>query len=253
MAQRGRPGLSSNSKLELWKRWREGQSLSDIGRALGKPPGSIHGVIAASGGISPRERTRRTDALELAEREEVSRGLAEGRSIRAIAGRLDRAPSTVSREIRRNGGRKKYRAARADERAWEHAKRPKPSLLEENAKLKQLVAEKLEADWSPQQIAGWLLALGNRARLRISHETIYRSLYVQTRGVLKRELAQQLRSGRTMRKGKRSSTKNQRRGQIIDAVSIRDRPAHIENRIKPGHWEGDLIAGAKNSHVATLV
>jgi IS30 family transposase len=160
----------------------------------------------------------------------------------------------VSREITRNEGRSKYRAALADDRAWTAAKRPKPCLLAKNKALRKIVAEKLQEDWSPQQIAGWLDATaGDNSALRVSHETIYRSLYLQTRGVLRRELVARLRSKRTMRRGKRSSTDGQRRGQIIDAVSIRDRPSEIESRATPGHWEGDLITGAKNTHIATLV
>ncbi len=187
MAQRGRPGLSVQQKKDLWSRWRQGQSLSEIGRALGKQAGSIHGVLAANGGITPRDRKRGACALSLAEREEISRGLAEGLFVRVIAGRLQRAASTVSREIARNRGRAHYRAARADERAWAEARRPKSCLLAKNAALRKLVAEKLQEDWSPEQIAGWLAAThdGDDA-MRVSHETIYRSLYLQTRRVLHR-------------------------------------------------------------------
>ncbi len=254
MAQRGRPGLSAQQKKDLWSRWRQGQSLSEIGRALGKQAGSIHGVLAASGGITPRVRTRNFRTLSPAEREEISRGLAEGLSLREIAAGLERAPSTVSREISRNRGRVEYRAARADDRAWTAARRPKICLLEKNAPLRKLVAERLQDDWSPEQIAGWLTATsGCGDGLRVSHETIYRTLYLQTRRVLRRELVARLRTKRTMRKGKRSSTHGQARGQIIDAVPIRDRPAVIDARTTPGHWEGDLITGAKNTHIATLV
>ena len=254
MARLGRPGLSDEQKTELWSRWRQGESLSEIGRALGKHAGSIYGVLAANGGVSPPARTRSSRVLSTPEREEVSRGLAEGKSVRAIAAKLKRSPSTVSREVARNKGRSKYRAARADERAWTMAKRPKCGLLAKNGRLRRLVAEKLQEDWSPEQISGWLAATDpGDDGLRLSHETIYRSLYLQTRGVLRRELLARLRTKRTMRRGKRSSTRGQTRGQIIDAVSIRDRPAEIGARLKPGHWEGDLIAGAKNTHVATLV
>lgn len=254
MAQRGRPGLSAQQKTELWRRWRQGQSISEIGRALGKQPGSIYGVLASNGGVTPAARTRNPRALQLIEREEISRGLAEGRSIRAIAAQLQRAPSTVSREIARNNGRSKYRAAAADDRAWNAAKRPKTCLLARNSKLRKLVAQKLLEDWSPEQISGWLAtARGDDVTMQVSHETIYRTLYQQARGVLKRELLARLRSKRTMRRGKRSSTDGQRRGQIVDAVSIRDRPAEVDARATPGHWEGDLITGAKNTHIATLV
>jgi len=245
--------LSAQQKKELWCRWRQGQSLSEIGRALGKQPGSIHGILASNGGVSPHVRTRGCRALTLADREEISRGLVEGLSVRAIAERLQRAPSTVSREITRNRGRSKYRAALADDRAWAAAKRPKICLLAKNEKLRKVVAEKLQEDWSPEQISGWLAATRGGAAMRVSHETIYRSLYFQTRGVLHRELLARLRSKRTMRRGKRSSTDGQRRGRIIDAVSIRDRPSEIDARTTPGHWEGDLITGARNTHIATLV
>ena len=253
MAQLGRPGLSAQQKQELWTRWRMGQSISEIGRALGKQSGSIHGVLASNGGVTPYVKSRACCALTLAEREEISRGLGEGLSVREIAALLQRAPSTVSREIARNRGRSKYRAALADDRAWIAAKRPKTCLLAKNKKLRKLVAEKLQEDWSPQQISGWLAATKRGPTMQISHETIYRSLYLKTRGVLQRELIACLRSRRTMRRGKRSSTEGQRRGQIIDAVSIRDRPSEIETRATAGHWEGDLIAGARNAHVATLV
>lgn len=254
MAQLGRPGMSAQQKKELWSRWRQGQSLSEIGRALGKQPGSVHGVLSSNGGLTPYVRTRSSRVLSLGDREEISRGLVEGLSVRQIAAQLRRAPSTVSREITRNAGRSRYRAALADDRAWIAAKRPKVCLLAKNEKLRKVVAEKLQEDWSPQQISGWLdTTAGDGTAMRVSHETIYRSLYQQTRGVLRRELVTRLRSKRTMRRGKRSSTDGQRRGQIIDAVSIRDRPSEIDARATPGHWEGDLITGAKNTHIATLV
>lgn len=254
MARRGRPGLSEREKKELWSRWRRGQSLSEIGRALGKHAGSIYGVLAASGGISPSTRTRSEAVLCLREREEISRCLAKGLSIRAIAERLRRTPSTVSREVARNGGRFKYRAARADERAWAKAKRPKKSLLAKNCALRKLVAAKLQEDWSPEQIAGWLAVKYARdSEMRVSHEAIYRTLYLHTKGSLHRQLLERLRTKRKMRKGKRSTTNGQKRGQIVDAVSIHERPAEIAARVKPGHWEGDLITGRRNTHVATLV
>lgn len=254
MAQRGRPGLSAQQKKELWSRWRCGQSLSEIGRALGKHAGSVYGVLAATGGMSPSTRTRSHEVLSLRDREEISRCLAKNLGVRAIAARLQRAPSTVSREISRNGGRTKYRAARADDRAWTKAKRPKKSLLARKPELRKLVAEKLQEDWSPEQIAGWLATMYvSDSEMRVSHETIYRTLYLQTRGALRRQLVERLRTKRSMRKGKRSSTNGQKRGQIIDAVSIHDRPGEISDRSKPGHWEGDLITGRGNTHMATLV
>ncbi|MCX4392577.1 IS30 family transposase [Streptomyces sp. NBC_01767] len=254
MARIGRPGLSDEQKHEVWRRWRDGQSLSEIGRALGKVPGSIHGVVAANGGFVPAARTRSAGVLSLAEREEISRGLAAGDSFRAIAGRLGRAPSTVSREVGRHGGRERYRAARADEGAWSNARRPKSCLLQQSPALRDTVAGKLKEDWSPRQIAGWLArTIAPEDGMYVSHETIYKSLFIQARGVLKKELVSHLRRRRTMRRSKNASTAGQQRGCIRDAVSIHERPAEAEDRAVPGHWEGDLITGAKNSHIATLV
>jgi IS30 family transposase len=246
--------LSEAGKKELWQRWRAGESISDIARALQKAPGSIHGMIEATGGFSPPQRRRRRCALTLAEREEVSRGLAAGESLRAIAARLGRSASTVCREVNRNGGRRNYRATEADERAWERARRPKRCLLAMNGRLRDMVARKLQEDWSPQQISGWLKReYPDDEAMHISHETIYRTLFVQARGALKRELLAHLRSRRLMRKGRRASTRGQLRGQIKDAVSFRERPPEAEDRAVPGHWEGDLISGSRNTHVATLV
>ena len=255
MARLGRPrGLSAAGKKALWERWRAGESVSDITRALKKPPGSIHGMLRATGGISPPQRRRRRCALTPAEREEISRGLASGDSMRAIAARLGRPASTVSREVGRNGGRKDYRATKADERAWERARRTKRCVLSVNARLRNLVAEKLREDWSPEQISGWLRRrYPDDEAMRISHETIYRTLFVQARGALKRELLSHLRSRRMMRKSRRASTAGQLRGQIKDAISIRERPQEAEDRAVPGHWEGDLLSGSRNTHVATLV
>jgi IS30 family transposase len=252
--RRPRRGLSDCERAELWRRWKDGQSLSDIGRALGKPPGSVHGFLSATGGIEPQVRQRGPRALSLAEREEISRGLSSGKSRRSIAARLGRAPSTVSREIKRNSGPRWYRAASADSRALFQARRPKRCKLAEHGRLRHLVASRLRLDWSPEQISGWLRRqFPDDERMRISHETIYRSLFIQARGVLKKELQDHLRSRRVMRHSKKADTAGQQRGQIIDAVSIRERPAEVEDRAIPGHWEGDLIAGSSNSHIATLV
>lgn len=254
MAQRGRPGLSASEKADLWKRWKEGETLSEIGRALGKHAGSIHGVLSLNGGIFPTKRRRSRLALTLLEREDISRGIAAGCSIRHIADLLGRAPSTVSREIGRHGGKKNYRAALADSAAWDRARRPKLCRLATNDKLQRLVAKKLRLDWAPEQIAGWLkVQYPDEAEMRVSHETIYRSLFIQARGVLKKELISHLRSKQTMRRSKHSHTKGQVRGQIIDGISIRERPSEVEDRAIPGHWEGDLIAGSNNTHIATLV
>jgi IS30 family transposase len=246
--------LSAAGKKELWERWRAGESISDIARALQKPPGSIHGVLAATGGFSPPERRRRGGALTLVEREEISRGLAAGDPMRAIGARLGRCASTVSREVERNGGRRNYRAHKAEEKAWERARRPKRCLLATNDRLCDVVAKKLKEDWSPEQISGWLKKrYPDDEAMRVSHETIYRTLFVQTKGLLKRELLAHLRSGRMMRKGRHASTAGQPRGQIKEAVSIRERPQEAEDRAVPGHWEGDLLPGSRNTHVATLV
>ncbi len=254
MAQMGRPGLSASQKRELWQRWKHGQSLSDIARALEKHPGSIHGVVSSNGGIVPLERRRSRLALSPLEREEISRGIAADRSMRKIASSIQRAPSTVSREIARNGGRKRYRASEADQGAWGRARRPKPCRLALSRRLQRIVAKKLSLEWSPEQISGWLKrSYPEDEEMQISHETIYRSLFVQARGVLKKELVGHLRTRRMMRRSKKASTRGQPRGQIVDAVSIRDRPAEIEDRAVPGHWEGDLLAGSNNTHIATLV
>jgi IS30 family transposase len=246
--------LSPQQKEELWAQWKAGRSLSDIGRNLGKHAGSIFGVLSLRGGIAPRPRARSRRSLSIHEREEISRGLVAGLSLRQIATQLGRAPSTISREVGRNSGRSKYRAANADERAWRSACRPKLCRLAVNRSLQMVVAKKLSNNWSPQQISGWLkVEYVNDRSMRISHETIYKSLFVQTRGVLRKELISHLRTRRLMRRGKNSTTRGQPRGRIVDAVSIRERPAEVDDRAIPGHWEGDLLAGGKNSHIATLV
>jgi len=254
MEQSKRRGLSPSQTKELWERWKRGESSQDIARAFGKLRGSIYSVLSSSGGIPPSTRRRSRLALSLSEREEISRGLAEGQSMRGIASSIQRAPSTVSREIGRHGGRATYRAAEAERRAWDHARRPKPCRLAVQRRLQKLVAQKLSLNWSPEQIAGWLKRRypGTKG-MQISHETIYRSLFVQARGVLKKELVAHLRTRRVIRRAKKSRTCGQGRGQIIDAVSIRERPAEVEDRAVPGHWEGDLLSGSNNTHIATLV
>jgi IS30 family transposase len=249
-----RRGLSAEQKAELWKHWKSGQSLHEIGRALGKDHVVVHFVLARHGGIAPPTRRRSRRVLTLAEREDISRGIACGRSIRAIAQRLSRACSTVSREVARHGGRAQYRANEADQQAWESALRPKPCLLATHSKLQEIVASKLILDWSPEQISGWLKnRYPDDEGLRVSHETIYRSLFIQARGALKQELIQHLRSQRRIRRSRHSSVHGHSQGRIVDAISIRERPAEVEDRAIPGHWEGDLLRGARNSHVATLV
>jgi IS30 family transposase len=254
MIERKRRGLSAEQKAELWKRWKAGQSLNEIGRALGKDHVVVHFVLARHGGIAPPSRCRSQRALTLAEREEISRGIASGCSTRTVAQRLHRVPSTVSREIARHGGRTQYRANEADHQAWESAQRPKPCLLATYSQLQQIVAGKLMQDWSPQQISGSLkMEYPNDESLRVSHETIYRSLFIQARGALKQELVGHLRSKRRIRRSRHASVHGHSQGRIVDAISIRERPAEVEDRAVPGHWEGDLLRGAGNSHVITLV
>jgi len=254
MEQVGTRGLSADQRGELWVRWKAGQSLSDIGRALGKHAASIFGVVASRGGIAPPVRRRSRLALTDSEREEISRGVAAGFSIRCMAAGLGRAPSTVSRELARNGGALTYRASDADRRAWHQARRPKPCLLATHRRLQVAVASRLALDWSPEQISGWLRReFPHDEGMRVSAETIYRSLFIQARGAMKKELIGHLRRRHKFRRSKRSTTAGQPRGQIVDAVSIRERPASVADRALPGHWEGDLICGAKQSYIATLV
>jgi len=251
-----RPYLNYTGKLrdEIWDRYQRGESLTSIGRSIERHSSSIYGLLSKTGGIRPPERKRSRLALTLSEREEISRSLAQDNSIQFIADSLGRSRSTIYREINRNGGKKKYRAAQADKAAWDRAKRPKVCKLASNRKLPPIIEKKLRERWSPDQIAGWLkLTHPNDKSYHVSHETIYRSLFIQARGVLKKELQQFLKSKRTIRRSKQSSLKNDGLGQITNTVSIRERPAEVEDRAVPGHWEGDLISGSKNSHIATLV
>ena len=249
-----RVGFTAAQSAELWDRWRKGEGLTSIGRAFGKPSSCIFSHLRPTGGIRPRVRRRSRLALSLAEREEISRGLVAEQSIRSIARSLSRAPSTVSREIKRNGGYHRYRAAAADKRAWSEALRPKTCKLAMHACLRQAVERKLRHNWAPEQIAGWLRrTYPDNEAYHVSHETIYRSLFVQARGVLKKELMQHLRTGRPIRRSRHATAKADSRGQIPDMVSIRERPASVADRAVPGHWEGDLVAGSNNSYMATLV
>jgi IS30 family transposase len=246
-----RIGFTAQQSAELWERWKKGEGLKAIGRVFGKPSSCIFSHLAVSGGMRPPPRRRSRLALSLAEREEISRSLVAGRSARSMAIVLGRSPSTVSREIVRNGGSRSYRAAAADKRAWKQALRPKPCKLAVHHPLRQAVAEKLEQNWSPEQISGWLKRTHSGTEdCQVSHETIYRSLYVQARGVLKKELLLHLRSRRPIRRSRHATQKGR---QIANAVSIRERPASIEDRAVPGHWEGDLLCGSKNSNIVTLV
>jgi transposase, IS30 family len=254
MTQGMRSRLSPTEKTDIWSRWKSGQSLHEIGRAHGKPHSSIRCLLLPRGGIPPAARRRSRLALTLAEREDISRGIASGSSIREIARHVDRAASTVSREVTRHGGRPAYRAHEANDQAWDSALRPKGCLFSVNRKLRNIVASKLILDWSPEQISGWLKTqYPDDGSLRVSHETIYRSLFIQARGVLKKELMDHLRSKRHMRRSRHASEHGHCRGQIVDAISIRERPPEVEDRAIPGHWEGDLLSGAKNSYIATLV
>jgi len=247
-------GLSSAQKREIWKHWEIGESLCEIGRLLDIGSSSVWNIVKKNGGIVPRERKRAAGALSLLDREEISRGIAGGLSFRKIASGLNRPPSTIGREVTRNGGRERYRATEAERRAWDQALRPKQCRLRQNKRLREIVAEKLSGNWSPEQISGWLKKeFPADKTMQLSHETIYRSLFIQARGVLKKELTLHLRSKRQIRRSKSAPSKRAVRGQIIDAVSISERPAEAEDRAVPGHWEGDLISGSKNTHIATLV
>ena len=254
MKYRTRTFYTDEQKAEMWDRWKRGESMSSIGRAFDRESSSVFGQLSPTGGIRPPPRKRSRLALTLSEREEISRGIARQLSLRTIAVQLDRSPSTISREINRNGGLKSYRATQADQSAWERAHRPKPCKLANNPTLRYNVARKLRLNWSPEQIAGWLKRAypGNEDN-QVSHETIYRSLFIQARGVLKKELQLYLRTQRAIRRSKHASLKRDGLGQITHAVSISERPASVEDRAVPGHWEGDLIEGSNNSYIATLV
>jgi IS30 family transposase len=248
--------ISAAQREEFWRRYKAGESVLGIIGALGlgRRFANINRVLEASGGIAPVPRTRSQRVLRFGEREEISRGLAAGDSLRRIARQLNRAVSTVSQEVARHGGRRQYRAAHADSEAWESARRPKPCLLSQKRLLQRVVAVKLQQDWSPQQIAGWLRDhYPGDPEMWVSHETIYRSLFVQARGALKKELIGHLRTKRRFRRSRHATYKDQGRGAIIDAVSIRDRPAEVEDRAVPGHWEGDLVEGSRGTYIATLV
>ncbi len=254
MRYRTRIKYTVKQKTDIWNRWQRGESLNAIGRLFDRPSSSIFNMLAPTGGIRPALRQRFRLSLTLCEREEISRGVVSELSLRAIATQLGRSPSTISREINRNGGLKHYRASQADQAAWDRAHRPKPCKLVGNPMLRQIVARKLRCNWSPEQIAGWLKRQhpGDEHHT-VSHETIYRSLFIQARGVLKKELQLYLRTQRAIRRSKHASLKQDGLGKIKNMVSISERPASVEDRAVPGHWEGDLIGGSKNSYIATLV
>ena len=254
MKQRPRIYYSDSQKALMWERWKQGWTLHEIGKLFDRAHSSIHQILAETGGIRPAQRSRSSTALTLAEREEISRSMVAGESIRSTATRLGRAPSTISREIQRNGGRNSYRANQADDAAWDRARRPKRCKLIENRALAHIVAGKLRMLWSPEQIAGWLKhTYPGDGSHHVSHETIYRSLFIQARGALKKELLAHLRRTRGMRRSRHYTQKTAIHGKIVDAISISERPASIEDRAVPGHWEGDLVFGSGNSQIATLV
>ncbi len=254
MKRRPRIYYTESQKALMWERWRKGESLQRIAELFDRNHSSIQRILAETGGIQPAQRRRSRLALTLAEREEISRSVATGQSIRSVATRLGRAPSTISREIMRNGGQECYRANQADQAAWDRGRRPKTCSLAENRSLAHIVAGKLQLLWSPEQIAGWLKrTYPDDETFHVSHETIYRSLFIQARGVLKKELLQHLRRTRAMRRSRHHTQKSDDRRRIRDAVSISERPAAAEDRAVPGHWEGDLLCGNRSSQIATIV
>lgn len=254
MKRRTRIIYSAKQKELMWERWKKGDTLHDIGRLFDRGHSSIQRILQDAGGIRPAVRKRSRRSLTLAEREVISRGLAMELSMRTIASQLGRSPSTVSREINRNGGYACYRATAAENAAWQRTLRPKACKLVGRFNLIRVITRKLKCQWSPEQIAGWLKRqYPNDKNYHVSHETIYKSLFIQARGVLKKELLTCLRSQRVMRRSRHASLKRKGLGGIVDAISISERPASVEDRAVPGHWEGDLIAGPNNSYIATLV
>ena len=254
MKQRPRIHYTESQKALMWERWQKGESLQQIAQLFDRNHSSIQPILAATGGIRPAPRCRSRLALTLAEREEISRAVVAGHSIRSIAAQLGRAPSTISREIKRNGGQECYRASQADQSAWDRGRRPKTGKLAQNRALARIVAGKLQRQWSPEQVAGWLKrTYPDDTSRQVSPETIYRSLFIQARGALKKELVEHLRRTRVMRRSRHHTLKTDHHGRITDTVSISERPASVADRAVPGHWEGDLLFGSKNSQIATLV
>jgi IS30 family transposase len=254
MKQRPRIHYTESQKALMWERWQKGDTLHQIAQLFDRHHPSIARILGETGGIRPAPRRRSRLALTSAEREEISRAVVAGHSMRSIAALLGRAPSTVSREIKRNGGQESYRASRADQSAWDRGRRPKTCKLAQNRALAHIVAGKLQLQWSPEQIAGWLKqTYPADTSCQVSPETIYRSLFIQARGALKKELLEHLRRTRGMRRSRHYTQKTDQRGRITDTISISERPASVEDRAVPGHWEGDLLFGSKNSQIATLV
>jgi IS30 family transposase len=254
MKRRTRIYYTQTQKTLMWDRWQHGDTMHDIARLFDRGHSSVQRILTENGGIRPRERKRSSQCLTLAEREVISRGLASQLSMRTIATQLGRSPSTVSREIHRNGGYASYRASLAEEAAWQRALRPKDCKLADKPRLARIIAVKLQRLWSPEQIAGWLKRqFPEQECHRVSHETIYKSLFIQARGVLKKELMTCLRTQRIARRSKYTSKKGKGLGKIVEAVPISERPASVEDRAVPGHWEGDLIEGSNKTFIATLV
>jgi len=236
MKQRPRIYYTESQKALMWDRWRKGDSLQQIAQLFDRN----QRILAETGGIQPAQRRRSRLALTLAEREEILRSVAAGQSIRSIATLLGRAPSTISREIKRNGGQKCYRTSQADQAAWDRASHPRTCKLVENRALAYIVAGKLQLQWSPKQIAGWLKrTYPGDETFQVSHETIYRSLFIQARGALKKELVQHLRRTRVMRRSRHHTLKTDNHGRITDTVSISERPATVEDRAVSGHPPSD--------------
>jgi len=254
MKQRRRIYYTESQKALMWDRWQKGESLQEIAQLFDRNHSSVERILAEAGGIRRAQHCRSRVALTLHEREEISRAVVRGQSIRSIATRLRRAPSTISREIKRNGGPECYRGSEADQAAWDRSRRPKSCKLAKNRTLARIVAGKLQLLWSPEQIAGWLKrAYPDDENYQVSHETIYRSLFIQARGALKKELLQYLRRTRVMRRSRHHTQKTDDHGRITGTVSISERPATVKDRAVPGHWEGDLLFGKGNSHIVTLV
>jgi IS30 family transposase len=246
--------LAEAVKDAIWVLRAEGVSEAEIARRVVTPKRTVSKYLQRMGGIRPRPCRRSERCLSLAEREEISRGIARGESARAIGRTLGRSHTTVSREINRCGGRGRYRAHAAERAAWGRAKRPRARKLELCSELRELVIERLADDHSPQQISGWLrLAYPDNEQMQISHETIYRALYVQARGSFARELTRHLRTRRQKRYARAHSNRGQGLGRIAEMVMISERPAEVCDRAVPGHWEGDLLMGTRDSAIATLV